>query len=372
MNLLAGYGSDSDENEDNGKFSPKNITNQISELPKPEVKSLPKPEQKNTIKKKKIELLSFLPPEIQAALTRGDSYNDDSDSDDDKKGIKVSVNKVVSNNSGKQKVSDDGGFLATLPKAKGTPNFSSELEFGSVAKSSSLMKPNSVKVSNLKPPQLKSRPEKTVVPKDNAFDNDSSSDDEDDVYLKIKLDSKKASNEAVPLFSAELLQSFNNNRQPDPSLSCTIYPVITAPAVTSAPIVVRPSVSSAPPVNVSISQLPTPTSSVTANTVMRDSVSYIPQQQAYDSSTYAAPTYDTHQSYDDASIYPYGAPTSGYGDVSAYPYNGVMDPSAVGIYSSIRANNIIKKLLTRALRRTSSVVILTTIKCRPGSRFVGI
>ena len=83
MDALCGYGSESDSEGDNIS----NV-NSMEVTPTEEKKSFEEEVTTSEAKgsKKRIELFSLLPPAIQEALTRGDTLDDESDSDNDMNG----------------------------------------------------------------------------------------------------------------------------------------------------------------------------------------------------------------------------------------------------------------------------------------------
>jgi hypothetical protein len=103
MNLVGGYGSDSESDVPSGPAAPN-----------PAPLETKKPQQVAARKIKRLDI-SFLPPEIQAALTRGDSTND---SDDEGIGAGVSLNKQTSASSASNDTGTKSKLLGLLPAPK--------------------------------------------------------------------------------------------------------------------------------------------------------------------------------------------------------------------------------------------------------------
>jgi hypothetical protein len=123
MNLVGGYGSDSESDVPSGPAAPN---------PAPlETKKL---QQVAARKVKRLDI-SFLPPEIQAALTRGDSTND---SDDEGAGAGVSLNKQTSSSSANNDTGTKSKLLGLLPapKTKEEPRLESTQHKSSAAERS--------------------------------------------------------------------------------------------------------------------------------------------------------------------------------------------------------------------------------------------
>ena len=119
MNLLGGYGSGDDSDDESSKKQRIALDIKSKEQSrkeemqfqtrKPQIRVLNSESSDHTnIKKKKIEILSFLPENIKAALQGDTSYDTESDTDGD-----TVKKKIVSKSS-----HNDGNLLAMLPKAK--------------------------------------------------------------------------------------------------------------------------------------------------------------------------------------------------------------------------------------------------------------